>query len=109
MHRLHDWLTYTTALGPVWAVLLMFVGIPLANEIVQRARGTRAESLLQGLALFLLQLPILGVVIAKTPVIGDLLYVFAPRNKDGIPTPLIAKPTRVLVPSIALTITKETP
>ncbi len=109
MHSVSTWLTYQTALGPVWAILVTLVGLPLANEIVQRAKGTRAESLLQGLALFLLKLPALGIVIAKTPVLGDLLYVFAPRDKADLPTPLIAKPSTVVVPAVEVTVNPSSP
>lgn len=104
MQTLKHLLTYPTFMGPVWAILVTLVGLPLANEIVQKYKGTRAESLLQGLALFLLKLPAVGIVIAKTPVLGDLLYVFAPRDKTGIPTPLIAKPSVVTVPVVEVTV-----
>ena len=111
MQQLHDALVYQTAMGPVWAVVLTLVGLPLANEVVQRAKGTRAESLLQAVAMTLLKIPVLGVVIAKFPVVGDILYVFSPANKVGLnlPTPLIAKPTAIVVPAVEITINKETP
>lgn len=80
--------TYQTALGPVWAVLLTLVGLPIANEIVQRFRGTRAESLLQGISLALLKIPYVGALVVKFPVVGDLLYIFAPQQKADLPKPL---------------------
>lgn len=86
-------LTYVTAFGPVWVVLVTLVGLPLANEIVQRSPA-RAQSLIQFIAHLVLSLPGVGPLIAKFPVLGDLLYVFAPQDKTGIPTPLLYRPSK---------------
>lgn len=78
--------------GPVWAILLCFVAPPLANEIVLKVKGTRAESLIQGIALFVLKIPAVGLFVAKFPGVGDALYLLAPKDKEGLPTPLFVKP-----------------
>lgn len=90
--------------GPLWAILLGFVAPPLANEIVLKVKGTRAESLIQGIALFVLKVPAVGFLVAKVPGIGDALYVLAPKDKGDLPVPLFAKPTRVAVPAIEITV-----
>jgi hypothetical protein len=102
--KVHDILLRQVWGAPLWVLLLAFVGLPLLNEIAQRSKGTRAESLLQGIALFLLKLPVIGVALAKFPVVGDALYIFAPKDKQGLPTPLIAKPMTVVVPAVEVTI-----
>ena len=88
-------LQHTTALGPLWVVLLTLVGLPIANEIVQRAKGstptsliTKAQSALQLIASGFLSIPAVGAIIAKFPVVGDLLYLFAPTDKTALPKPL---------------------
>jgi len=103
--KLHDIMARQVWGAPLWVLLLAFVGLPLLNEIAQRSKGTRAESLLQGIALFLLKLPVIGVALAKFPVVGDALYVFAPKDKQGLPTPLIAKPSAITVPEVQVTVT----
>lgn len=108
-HLLNTHVAFMGMSGPLWCVLLGFVAPPLANEIVLKARGTRAESLVQGVALFLLKLPALGWLIAKVPGIGDALYIMAPKDKGDLPTPLFARPTRVIVPAVEVTLNQENP
>lgn len=92
METLKALLLHQTFMGPVWTLLVAFVAIPVANELVSKYRGTRAASILQGIALVILKTPAVGRVLVKFPVVGDLLYVFAPQDKTGLPTPLIARP-----------------
>jgi len=103
----HDLMLRTWLGAPAWVWLITLVGLPLANEIAQRSKGTRAESLLQAISLALLKTPILGIALAKFPVVGDVLYVFAPKDKQGLPTPLIAKPSTVVVPAVEITVNQE--
>lgn len=88
-------LNHPTALGPLWYTLLTLAGLPLVNELVQRAKGSsptsllgRAQSIGQFLAGFALSIPAVGAIIAKFPIVGDILYALAPQNKTGLPKSL---------------------
>lgn len=95
MSHVIDFLQHVTVFGPVWVLLATLVGLPLANDIVQRAKGSpgsliaKAQSLLQLIAGGVLSIPAVGAVIAKFPIVGDILYAFAPQQgKAALPKPL---------------------
>jgi hypothetical protein len=99
MDKLHALLIHNTALGPLWVVLLTLGALPLANDLVQRAKSSspdslisRAQSLLQLICGAALSIPVVSQIIAKFPVVGDLLYIFAPQNKVNLAKPLFFKP-----------------
>jgi hypothetical protein len=63
--------------APVWVWLVTLVALPVANELIQRAKWTRAQSILQAVARAML-LPF-----GKVPVIGSVLQAFAgPRDNE---------------------------
>lgn len=50
---------------PVWSILVTLVGLPILNEIVARAKGTRAQSLLQAIGNGMKALPLYRVPLYK--------------------------------------------
>lgn len=72
MEALKLWLLHPWMGAPTWVwCLVLFIGG--VNEIVQRAQWTRAQSVLQGLAVFVISIPILGALLQAIPLIGWLL------------------------------------
>lgn len=89
-HTLASALLHQTAVGPVYSILIFVVVLPLVNEFVNRFRGTRAGSLLQGMALAALKLPGINMVLSKLPGVGELLYALAPKDtRAELPRPLL--------------------
>jgi hypothetical protein len=86
------------AIMPGWLWALIIVG--LLNEIVNRAKWTRAESIFQGIGTFLLWFPGMGPVLAKTPWAGDILRRMAgiPEDAGKLPIP----PTTAWLPILFL-------
>lgn len=87
LHTVMVYLSSQKALA-MYQLFIVLVGIPLANEVVNRYKGTRAGSLMQGICLALLKTPLLGGLLSKIPAVGEFLYVFAPTDKKDLPKPL---------------------
>lgn len=81
MSSVIEWLKASHWGAPTWVWLVTLVALPLANELVQRAKWTRAQSILQAVARAML------VPFGRVPVIGSVLLAFAGRD-DEPPSPL---------------------
>jgi hypothetical protein len=92
-----------------WLGMSVIVWIALAigalNEIVNRAKWTKAQSIFQGIGAFLLWVPVLGPILSKFPVIGAILSRIAARDPEegklAIP-PAATPPAAVLFPFLML-------
>lgn len=87
-----------SAIMPLWLWALIVAGA--VNEVVNRAKWTRAETIFQGIGTFLLWFPGMGPVLAKTPVAGDILRRIAGIKEDAGKMPL--PPATVWLPIIFL-------
>lgn len=85
--------------APAWVWILAFGVLPLLNELLQRAKWTRAQSILQGIARVLL------VPFGKVPVLGDVFRALAgpaaAPPEEGGPPPPAGPPPAVLVLLVA--------
>lgn len=69
---------------PVWAWLAS-VGLVASSEIINRAKWTKAETLLQGSIRMVVAIPGVGVLLLKLPVLGLALQIVG--KIDEAPTP----------------------
>lgn len=76
MEKVKMVLTYVVAGMPVWVWLLM-MGLGALNEWVNRSKSTEAQTLLQGAAKFVLKIPAIGSLLARFPLLGDVLVKMA--------------------------------
>jgi hypothetical protein len=82
MSSVMAWLKAVHWGAPVWVWLVTLVALPVANELIQRAKWTRAQSILQAVARAML-LPF-----GKVPVLGSVLQAFAGPREDEPPDAL---------------------
>ncbi len=71
METVRHVLTYPVLGLPAWNVALFFVVLPLLNELIQRSKNVRAQSLLQAIANIVATSPL-----AKVPVVAQTLLIF---------------------------------
>jgi hypothetical protein len=71
--------------APLWAWFVMFVVLPGLNELVNRAKWTQAQSLMQVTFRALLKLPL----VARVPVFGDLLRSLAREGELLFPPSIL--------------------
>lgn len=66
----------------VWALLL---GVGLLNETIERMGWTRAGSILQGFARFIIAFPAFGPLLVRLPFVGELLRWLAKMKPADVP------------------------
>ena len=88
MRSILDYLRHTVWLGMPLGVWMIVFGLGAFNEVVNRAKWTEAQSILQGLASFFLWIPVLGPVLTKFPVLGALISRIAAKDPDAGKMPL---------------------
>jgi hypothetical protein len=82
----------------VWALVIFLGGL---NEAIARSKWTAAESILQGATRALLKVPALGFVLARFPLLGDVLRTAAKLDKAE-PAPRQDASLRALLPLLAV-------
>ena len=96
--------------APVWAWLVFGVVFPIANEVVERVKWIKGQSILQAIARILLTSPVIGKIVQMSPLLGDLIrlatgnaYVRATMPKAGIGKLVSgAPPSAAMIPIFCL-------
>lgn len=71
---------------PVWAWLLS-VSLVAVSEIINRAKWTKAETLLQGSIRMIVAVPGVGVLLLKMPMLGLALQIVGKIDDPAPPAP----------------------
>ncbi len=71
---------------PVWAWLLS-VSLVATSELINRAKWTKAETLLQGSIRMVVAIPGVGVLLLKLPVLGLALQIVGKIEDAPPPSP----------------------
>lgn len=87
--KLHSLLTYSIGGAPLWlptAIVLLAV----TSQAVKVAKWTKAERLVQLVALGILKSPFVGAYIAMIPLLGDILHYIA-NDSENLPPTLVMR------------------
>jgi hypothetical protein len=79
-------LTYPIVGVPVWSLVLSYIALPVINELIQRAKGIKAQSLYQAVGNGLAKSPLYAI-----PVLKQLIDLMTTPEPAPLPAPVLPK------------------